>query len=310
MGVRMVADNVICKPCTAGSFEHFYRWPILEKWNPWLDEVELKLYLQTDPKGFLVASVPDQEGGDTAVSIIAAIRYGQGGWIGLYVTLPEHRCRGYGSFIFKQALAHLGKADSIGLDAVPDKVEHYKKFGFTTMSWECQRRRSGSVESFLASHKRALGVVNIAETPPDQLLDFDLRCSGFTRPEFFSNWIKLHSDSNERFGVAIVENGQIRAFGCARPTTDGYQVGPLYASSRQQALAILVELAYRVSSSPHARNSTQTLSVSVCQANTEASSLFDELGWGKVFSVYRMWKGKEPKVNVDEIYGVLASEVG
>jgi hypothetical protein len=38
--------------------------------------------------------------------------------------------------------------------------------------------------------------------------------------------------------------------------------------------------------------------------------MFDDLDMANTFSTLRMWKGKQPKVDVDGIYGVTTLEVG
>jgi ribosomal-protein-alanine N-acetyltransferase len=80
-----------------------------------------------EPTGCFVAENVKQK-----VGHIFTISYGELGWIGLLIVSPEHRGKGIGTRLMKQATKYLKEkgTKTIGLDAVAEAVPLYERFGF------------------------------------------------------------------------------------------------------------------------------------------------------------------------------------
>lgn len=95
----------------------------------WLTETreEFEVFLRYDRQGCLVA-----EQGEKKVGICIATCYGHKGFIGEVIVLPEMRGKSIGSRLMDRALAYLRSRGcrSVSLDAVPNAVSLYEKFGF------------------------------------------------------------------------------------------------------------------------------------------------------------------------------------
>jgi len=322
-----MAQVITVRPCTPEeAVEYFYHWPKQEQWNPGANGDELQqVFYRTDADGFFVGTIADSEspGKEKVVSIVSAVRYGEdSGWVGFYIVAPEHRGQGYGLVVFRHALAHMANRPYVGLDAVLQQTENYKASGFTNISWENERRSGNThhiVEKLLAyEHFNSGTVVDAGEAPLDQLNELERRYSGWDRPQFVENWIKFHTDNAQhgRFSVAIVDDGCVLGYGCVRPATTSFRVGPLFAETAEVAKAILYKLAKLASqaiSQPDnqiASSVKAVLDVDICVANPQAVTIFDELKMPNTFTTLRMWKGKQPEVDVNIIYGVTTLEVG
>jgi GNAT superfamily N-acetyltransferase len=322
-----MAQTVSVRQCTPDeAAEYFYQWPVQEQWNPGTHGYDLRhVFYKSDAEGFFVGTIADSESPskEKVVAIVSAVRYGEdSGWVGFYIVAPEHRGRGYGQTIFRHALAHMENRPCIGLDAVLQQVENYKASGFTIVSWENQRR-SGNLYHIiekLSSYETLENATidDASKVPLDQLNAFELRYNGWERASFVENWINFHSNNADhgRFCVAVMDNERVLGYGCVRPAITSFRVGPLFAESNEVAKTILYNLAKSVSqviSQPdnHIAPSVMDIfDVDVCIANAQAVAMFDDLDMANTFSTLRMWKGKQPKVDVDGIYGVTTLEVG
>ncbi len=56
------------------------------------------------------------------------------GFIGLFLVAPEMRGRGHGLDLWRTAMDHLAALPCIGLEAAPERVEDYSRWGFRAAS--------------------------------------------------------------------------------------------------------------------------------------------------------------------------------
>ncbi|CAM0136070.1 hypothetical protein VKS41_005544 [Umbelopsis sp. WA50703] len=320
-----MVDTVQIRQCTPEEAKLcFYEWAKEEQWNPGLDGAEVQqVFYPSDSQGFFVGCIedPDTPGKEKIVSAISAVRYGlDSGWVGFYIVDSKERGKGYGISIFKHAIKHMGDRPHIGLDAVIQQVPNYEKSGFTGV-WENQRR-AGSIDnviSKLSSYESLTNVSysNLCDVPIDQINDLEVRYNGITRPEFIQNWVTFHSNCERlgRFGYALIDQGRIVGYGCARAATTSFRVGPIFAESPDSAKALLLQLAKSVKlimAVPNQISSSvkPNFEVDICAANSRAVTLFDSLDMPNSFPSIRMWKGQPPKVDIDGIYGLSTLELG
>ena len=91
------------------------KWQSELGWNPGFKDIEL--FYQADPNGFLMGYEKDEP-----VSHISAIMLNKNfSFIGLFIVKPEHRGKGYGFKLFKNALKYL-EGRNIGLDSFLNMV--------------------------------------------------------------------------------------------------------------------------------------------------------------------------------------------
>ncbi|KAI9022774.1 acyl-CoA N-acyltransferase [Phycomyces nitens] len=319
-----MADSLKIRPCALDELkDYFHRWSILEGWNPVKYDAEFsRLPYPMDPQGFLVATIP-VNGQERIVSVISGFRHDQGsGFIGYYITDPELRGKGYGYPLFKKALENTKDCKYVGLYAMPAMADKYRAAGFNIVSWDVQRYRSGPLDEFLKQLSKATDeqqfMVDISEAPIDQLVSLDEKYNGVPRSVYITKWIKSHVDGAKEglFGVAIVKNEKVLAYGCARPTEESFRVGPLYASTAEQAKTVLKGLAskalevFPTLGSLDFKPASCLLDLDTCTDNKAAMDMIQSFDWKPYFRVIRMWKGNQPPENTEGLYGVTSLEIG
>ncbi|KAF9931745.1 hypothetical protein FBU30_009669 [Linnemannia zychae] len=329
-----------------------YTWANSESWNPGYKGQEIEIFHSADPKGFIYSTIDvpatdsdtvsngDQKSSEEkkeVVSVISAIRYGEDqGWIGYYIASPKHRGKGYGIATFNRALEHLNHNTraSIGLDAVLAQVPNYRKSGFTETAW-LNERRNGSIVDLVESQEKDLatkinqneieGLVLLSDPNVDfeQLPGLEIKGTGLIRHQFTKDWARFHSNQskNHRAGAAVLSADKkdpitgkplVLGYGCVRPATASYRVGPLYAANAEIAKQLLVKLAIEVIQADKQSSLGIPLmfDVDMPDKNPAAVELFNGLGWKNTFPCLRMWKGKVPEYDISGVFGVSSLELG
>jgi GNAT superfamily N-acetyltransferase len=305
--------------------EYFHGWAVSEGWNPGIKDDVNQVFYNLDPEGFYVGTIADEENPDKqkVVAIVSNIRYGKdSSFLGYYIVAPEYRGKGFGLVMFQHALSQVKDRPCVGLDAVEEQVSNYQKSGFTVTAWRNERRTSSTdalVEK-LASYETLEGktILNASDVPIEQLYEMEERYNGWSRPVFVSEWVKFHTNSTQhgRFSVAVMEKGKVLGYGCTRPGVKTIIVGPLYAESPDVAKAILYKLAKLANEaltnpdnnySPSIEN---IMDLDIASVNSQALTMFDELGMPNEFSTWRMWKGRKPEVDTNGIYALTSVAIG
>ena len=102
--------------------------------------------------------------------------------------------------------------------------------------------------------------------------------------------------------VSILEEGSLAGYGVARPTRNGYKVGPLFAKDVFLAERILSGLAEGVWGA--------RLQIDVPELNPIALEMIESLGFERVFDCGRMYKGPKPALPAQFIFGTTSLEFG
>jgi ribosomal protein S18 acetylase RimI-like enzyme len=98
-------------------------WAANEGWNPGHEDG--LAFLEADRSGFFAGEIDGE-----LVTVISGVRYGDGfGFIGLFITHPDHRAKGHGQLVWDHAMTYLD-GRTIGLDAVKEQTPRYAKHGF------------------------------------------------------------------------------------------------------------------------------------------------------------------------------------
>ena len=113
-------------------------WARIEGFSPGTDD--LSIYRDTDKQGVWVGCLDDKP-----IGSIACIKYNSSyGFIGLFIVKKEFRNNGYGVRLWKHALDYLKNVDCIGLEAAPDRLNDYAKWGFRKSSITNRWKLNGS----------------------------------------------------------------------------------------------------------------------------------------------------------------------
>ena len=133
--------------------------------------------------------------------------------------------------------------------------------------------------------------------PFDTIARSDARVFPADRAAFLRAWIAAPG----HVGRALVRDGALAAWGVIRPCRRGRKIGPLVASDRAAADAILAALI---------GEEAGEVFLDVPQVNGEAVALARAAGLVPVFETARMYAGPVRPVAVERIFGVTTFELG
>lgn len=263
-------------------------WARDEGWNPGLDDASA--FRAADPDGFLMGFL-----GDEPVAAISAVAYGDTfGFIGLYICKPEFRGRGHGMEMWRAALARLGKR-TVGLDGVLAQQAAYARSDFV-----------------LAHRNIRYGGIATSDTPADPRLtmlgkglypsvrDYDRYMFGAPREEFLRGWVA--PDNPTRRGFAVIEDGKFAGYGAIRACDEGFKIGPLFADSQPVADLLFRALAGQVRG--------QMVFLDTPEPNAAAAAMAERHELSPVFETARMYRGADPELPLQKIYGITTFELG
>lgn len=262
-------------------------WAASEGWNPGLADAEA--FYSADTGGFLLAETDGQP-----VSCISVVRYSDRfGFLGFYICRPAYRGRGFGLAVWKAGMSYLDGC-SVGLDGVVEQQDNYRKSGFVyahaNMRYcgavDCERPSSPDIRKIEMSDFKAIS-------------EYDRQHFPEQRDGFLKNWL---FGTESRLGMAIVENGQVKGYGCIRTCRDGCKIGPLFADTSDGADQLFRAL---TSTRPG-----QTMILDIPVPNFEAAKLVERYEMVPVFETARMYLGTDPDLPLDSIYGITTFELG
>ncbi|MFJ4922441.1 GNAT family N-acetyltransferase [Streptomyces sp. NPDC088725] len=278
-------------------------WAHEEGWNP--GKSDGLAFFPADPAGFLFGRLDGK-----AVVSISAVRYGSGfGFIGFYIARPSVRGRGYGIQVWQAAMARLA-GRNIGLDGVVDQQENYRKSGFRRV-WNNIRYEGvptgldltngtgdGIADGTAEAVADGIALVDARTVAFDQLAAYDRRFFPAPRDAFLASWIGLPG----RTGLVAVRDGALQGFAAMRPCSGASRIGPLYASSRGVAAALVAGLASTVPGEP--------VALDIPDINGPSVALAEELGLTPSFEAARMYTGPAPDVDLPGLFAVTSLELG
>jgi ribosomal protein S18 acetylase RimI-like enzyme len=268
---------------TFSEVEQLVDWARIEGWNPGL--ADAPALHAADPQGFIGCFVS----GEMAAGI-SAVCYGSDfGFIGLYITQPDFRGKGFGRKVWDAGMAHLD-GRTIGLDGVPEQQANYRSMGFEpayeTFRW------SGSLAG-----SRDAEVAAITDGLVPAVLDYDQAFFPAERGTFLREWLKP-----PRAAMIIVCDGNVTGYAVCRKCHDGYKIGPLFAQTAADAQMLLSACAAEIG--------TETMHVDVPASQTEFSAYLKAHRFVKGFTTARMYRGPAPAVRMPGVFGITTLELG
>ena len=256
-----------------------------EGWNPGLHDA--KCFFRADPSGFLVALLDG-----LPIGCISAVSYaGRFGFIGLYIVVPEHRGKGYGMALWREAIGRL-PGHNIGLDGVVAQQENYRKSGFHPAYRNI--RYSGSVWPIPPI---CPAIVPLSSLAIEAVTNYDARFFPAPRHDFLAAWIS----QPDSLALGFVGDGKLAGYGVIRACRSGHKVGPLFADDPKIARDLLLHLVARTGAGSY---------LDVPETNPAAVALAQEFGMQKVFETARMYTGEPPTVNLQGTFGITTFELG
>jgi hypothetical protein len=262
-------------------------WAAAEGWNP--GDGDESVFHPADPGGFLVGRLDGR-----AISSISAVRYGSGhGFIGLYITVPEHRGNGYGHRTWQVGMERLA-GRNVGLDGVVAQQGNYRKSGFRE-AWVTTR-----FHGVLTGAGRAAGVeiVDARSVGFGELAAYDRRFFPAERDAFLALWITAPG----RRAVVARRGAAIVGFAARRPAGNADRIGPLFADSPEVAETLLTALSSGDSEGP--------VMIDVPADNRAATELAERAGLKPAWDTARMYTGGVPDIDRGGIYAVTTLELG
>ena len=277
------------------------QWSRTEGFAPGAGDVSI--YRHTDRQGLWVGML-----GGKPIGCIAGVRYNNSyGFIGLFLVIPEQRGNGYGIELWKHALDHLNDLPCIGLEAALDRVNDYSSWGFTTSSsttrWQWVENGELKKDNRnLKDEVHGLTVLQDNQIPSIAIQSYDAKREPSPRPHFLADWIKHPAGTV----IALVDSkGYCHGFGRIRPCLlsqgEGWRIGPLLADTPQLASILLKLLVERHQG---------VILLDTPGLNPYANPLLQSLGFEDVSHTIRMYKGDQPPISMNDVYGLACLELG
>ena len=121
---------------------------------------------------------------------------------------------GYGVKLWKHALDYLENVDCIGLEAAPNRLDDYKKWGFKKSSitnrWKSEGIQGLPYSNFYNDENSSFKVVPGNQISPESVLIYDSQREPSPRPHFLRDWL---NDSFGNVSALVDNNGMCHGFG-------------------------------------------------------------------------------------------------
>jgi len=285
------SEDLVIRPASAEEFATAVQWAANEGWNPGLDD--LNAFHLADPSGFLIGWK-----GATPISSISVVRYGpQFGFIGFYIVHPDHRGAGAGLATWHAGMKHLADR-TVGLDGVVDQQDNYRRSGFDYV--HANVRYSGTVDLNCAV-PADVDIRPLERSDVDRVLAFDRAFFPSARTEFLRAWID--PEAATRRTMLALRDGSAIGFATIRQCQAGFKVGPLFADDRVIAEGLLAAVCDGVPKD-------SVISVDVPLPNKSAVQMVESLGLSPAFETARMYRGPDPELPLERIFGISTFELG
>ena len=263
---------------------------------------DLGIYQNTDKQGLWVGWL-----NDNPIGCIAGVRYNQYyGFLGLFLVIEKYRGIGFGLQLWKKALSHLSDLPCVGLEAAPERITDYSKWGFTisskTTRWQWLGDGKLLEENSENDDMDDFRFVEGSSIPQDAVERFDEKRETTPRPHFLSDWLN-HPAGNV---IAVIDKeNRCHGFGRIRPCLlkrgDGWRIGPLMAETPSLLKILLKKL---IECHPG------LVIIDAPGLNKSASEVFKKLGFKPESETFRMYRGSQPPVSMNDVYGLACLELG
>jgi hypothetical protein len=225
-------------------------------------------------------------------------------FLGLYICHPDYRGQGLGWELWQWAMAR--HADQvIGLDGVPEQQANYARSGFAPMHRTIRYqglvdvRKPGLMPDYSVASGTIEALTVVIPETLQSIVELDAAIGGTRRTAFIDAWIQ---PAKSRVTVAAYTDGVLAGFTTIRQCRQGHKIGPLLASDTPTAHQLLVTAVMKVGASE--------IILDVPEPNGQAMQMAESLGLSPVFETARMYRGRQPGMDLSRIYGVGTLELG
>jgi len=278
----------VVRTATRKELEIMIEWAAKEGWNPGLYDGDA--FHSIDNNGFLIGLLDNEP-----ITSISAVSYNKDfGFLGFYITKPEHRGKGYGYKIWKKAIKYLS-TQNVALDGVVDLQKNYMRSGFKFAYRHIRYEGYGSNEKL----KDSEGIKLLSEINLDLLYKYDRKIFLHDRKDFLKLWI----GQPESLSIGYVKNKKLLGYGMVRKCRSGFKVGPLFADSKKIANELFKRVRFFV-------GENNLIYLDVPEPNKEAMKLAKEYKMKPIFETSRMYTKEFSKTPLNKVFGVTTFEVG
>jgi len=250
-----------------------------EFWNE--SEHDAIPYLSIDPDVFFVGELKGE-----IIAAICGVKYSNYAHIGLYLMKKEYRGKGYGLKLFEKAMEHVKGTKLIGLDAAPEQVKNYEKWGFKIHGKGLGFKRK-------AEGVRSKNHIDIKDVSFSQLVEYDEKCFGESR----SNLLKALISQEGYYGLGLVKERELKGYGFLRKTLNGYKIGTFVADDKETTEEILSGLQSLVAG--------EEVCIDTLENNTEMQEVMKKQEWTERMFFYRMYTEGMRELDLTKAYAVI-----
>lgn len=283
-------ENIDLQKLDKSGLKTLVDWAREEGWNP--GDYDYNVFWRTDPDGYYGFYLDEK-----LIAGGAVISYnGEFGFMGLFIVHPDFRGQGIGKKLWylrrDLLISRLKDGATIGMDGVVEMQPFYEKGGFNIAfrdeRYECIGEKISTSNT-----------ISPIETEDfEKLIDYDSECFGYERKEFIKNWLVIPGSKSFKFS----RENKVNGYAVIRKVNSGFKIGPIFADDDE-----IAEELYKacLNSAPG-----KYVYLDIPVINEGAVRLVKKYKAKYIFECARMYYGKDPKINIDKIYGITTFELG
>ena len=236
-----------------------------------------------DASGLLLGLVDGEPAG-----AVAALRYSKAfGFIGLHLVQRTYRGSGVGQALWRSAMKHLSGC-CVGVDAAPGQRSECAQNGFSLAHRNI--RYQGVVKE---AKSQTQSVTDLKRLGLGRAQEYDTAVFPSSRAKLLRRWTGWRRGT----ALGIELDGHCLGYGVVGECGPGYHIGPLYAASPELAEVLLSAL-------KRWPPKGKKVFLDVPETNPPAVAIARRLGMKKVGETCRMYASGQPRVPMEEWFGV------
>jgi len=280
-------NNFNTRKMNLEELDILYRLSKEENWDSSINE--LNSFFKSDPDGFFIGTLNEKP-----ICIVSVVHYDKHfAFVGNYIVAQEFRKKGFGMQLTNSVMPSRIQNRIAALNAVLEKVETYKKFGFIPDSY--QARYEGKATKININDKQ---LVNLNSVSPDKINEYDFKHFLAKRTHFLNEW--LNSSHAEKVGY--FKNNQLLGYAVMRKIESGYRIAPLFADNFEIARNLLQYLLNKIEGN--------TFTLNIPEANKESKKLIYNFQLKQLFHTMRMYRNGRLELPYNNIYSTTSFELG
>lgn len=262
-------------------------WAAKEGWNPGLHDATC--FYQTDPKGFFAGKLNNK-----IIAVGSAVLYDEHfAFCGFYIVDKTYRDKGYGIELTKARLAYIGSRNA-GIDGVLEMCDKYQELGYQF----AHNNARFNIDHLEFNLKPNPNIISAQHINFAQLCAYDKKHFPTNRPIFLQCWIQ----QKDALALGFIADNRLQGYGVIRACRQGFKIGPLFADNPKIANDLFQHLAQFAQG--------QSIFLDIPENNYAAIELTERYKMTKVFATARMYLKEQPKLPIEEIYGITSFELG